>query len=452
MYNSPMKKIFLLCLLVFLGNSVYALDIVYPKSPNVTISADSSFFIGNTNPKSWLKINGEDVKFNKSGAFAHVINLKDGINTFVIESGAERKTYTINKPFAKSVSKSVYRAPQFVEYNYLKNYLVSDENTPMRETPVDSGINRMSHFQKDIPLIVDGEKQNFFRVVLNDNTKAWVAKSDVKLVVDDFINNPASLKSYEHKQTHEFDIYAFHFDKKTPYVMKEGNPFILTFYNVRNNPNSTYTFEVPIKGNLFGYSGKFNGNTFVLKIRKAPKSIKGLKIAIDAGHGGSECGAISCHCDKEKDINLAISKYLEAELKKRGAHVLMTRKNDVYVGLRERVDFANRHDAAILVSIHGNALPDCANPNMHSGTSVYYYYPQAKPLADNVLQSMTKAAGTNNDQVRQGSLALVRNTNALSILIEVAYLINPDDSDLLRNPEFQKRCAKAIADGIEKSI
>lgn len=444
-----MKKLFLLAFLMFLGNSVFALDVVYPKSSKVTINANSTFFIGNTD--SWLKINGQNVKLHSSGAFAYVVSLKDGINTFVLESGADKKTYVINKPFAQAVSKNSSSA-EFVQYKYLKNYVVSGDNVPLRETPVDSGINRMSHFQKDIPLIVDGEKKGFYRVILNDNAKAWVSKGDVTLITDEVINNPAEIINYEYKQSKNYDTYVFDLDKKTPYVMTEGNPFKLTFYNVRNNPNSTYTFELPLRQKLFGYSGNFDGSKFILKIRKPPKSIKDLKVAIDPGHGGSECGAISCFGDREKDLNLAISKYLEEELKARGAYVIMTRKSDIYTGLRDRVNYANKEDAAMLISIHGNALPDCLDPNTHRGTSIYYYYNQSKPLADSILKHMTVIAGTQNDQVRQGSLALVRNTNALSILIEVAYLINPDDSVLLKDENFQRKCAKAIADGIENYI
>ena len=62
-----MKKIFLFLLLIFLGNKSFALDIVYPKSTNVTINADSTFFIGSTQPHSWLKVNGCNVKLHKSG-------------------------------------------------------------------------------------------------------------------------------------------------------------------------------------------------------------------------------------------------------------------------------------------------------------------------------------------------------------------------------------------------
>ena len=58
----------------------------------------------------------------------------------------------------------------------------------------------------------------------------------------------------------------------------------------------------------------------------------------------------------------------------------------------------------------------------------------------------------NDHKVRQSSLALVRNTNALSILIELGYMINPSDNSKLVDKEFQKKAVKAIADGIESFL
>ena len=95
-------------------------------------------------------------------------------------------------------------------------------------------------------------------------------------------------------------------------------------------------------------------------------------------------------------------------------------------------------------------MPDNLDPNKSRGTSIFYYYEQARPLAECILNEMTSQLGMNNDKVRQASLALVRNTNALSILIEVGYLINPDDSSMIRESDFQKATAKAIANGLEK--
>ena len=102
--------------------------------------------------------------------------------------------------------------------------------------------------------------------------------------------------------------------------------------------------------------------------------------------------------------------------------------------------------------LHGNSLPDGADPIANNGTEIYYYYNQAKPLADSILKEIVSQTGMNDHKVRQSSLALVRNTNALSILIELGYMINPSDNSKLVDKEFQKKAAKAIADGIESFL
>ena len=450
-----MKKFLIILLIMLFGQMVYALDVVYPRKNIVTINSPSSFFIGSANPKQILIINGVQVKVHPSGGFAHVIMLNEGENKFVLQSGHELKTYIINRP--KFPSTFFYVPPKLIEYEKKKEFLTSIDNAPLRTTPVDGGINRMSHFEKNIPLTVDAEKNNFYRVVLGGDKKAWIAKSNVKTFYG-FINSPAVINGFERKDDEEYFKIIFHLNKKTPYEIIEGETFTLKFFNVKDCPDNTYIFSFPYKENtntpkLAGYSGSYDGNDFILKIRKFPvvdtkHPLKNITIAIDAGHGGKEFGAIGCCGDKEKDITLNIAKHLQHELKKRGANVIMTRSDDSFVELSDRVDIANKNNAMFLISIHGNSLGDQANPNKHRGTSIYYYYNQAKPLAANVLIEMTKQLGTKNDNIRQGSLALVRNTNALSILIEVAYLINPEDNALLITPHFQKQCAKAIADGI----
>jgi N-acetylmuramoyl-L-alanine amidase len=412
----------------------------------VTINADATFFIGSADPSAELTVNTQPVRMSLEGAFAYTVDLKPGKNVFNIQSGTQTLTYIITRPMVNTAVSGAKAA--FVPFVRPVRVAVSTEGAPMRSTPVDGGINRLAHFPKGVLLNIDGEQGDFFRVDLNDAAKAWIFKGNVKAADCTEPLAETGVQPPKHTQDNEFDVFTFELNKKQPYVIKEGNPLKLTFYN------PDYVFEYPVNHKYIGYSGQYEGDKFVLKIRKSPKidpknPLKDIKIAIDPGHGGSECGAVGCFKDKEKDINLAISKYLDEELKARGADVFMTRSTDCYVGLKERVAAANKENAAILISVHANAVPDNLDPRLYSGTSIYYYYPQAKPLADSIIKSMTTKLGTRNDGVRQGSLALVRNTGALSILIETAYMINPYDMELLRDKSFQKRCAAAIADGVE---
>lgn len=449
-----MKKLFLLLGLVLIGSQVFAFDVVYPKKNDVIINAKSTFFIGSSNAP--LTVNGENVPIHPSGAFAYVVPLNNGSNTFVLQSGEQREIFVITKPVIKS---SGLTPSVFLPYSAKKTISVTTDEAPLRSTPVDSGINRIAHLPKDIKLWVDGEKDGFYRVVLGKDKYGWISKTNVK--ADNSTNYElAQLTGYEYIDGNDYFTFVFHLNKQVPFEMVEGDPFLVKFYNVKDSENDTYIFNFPIKDalsgrKLIGYSGEYSGNDFILKIRKpiitnSWRPLHNIRIAIDAGHGGDEAGGVSCLGNKEKDINLSIAKLVETELKKRGARVIMTRKGDNYVSLKDRVEIANYGDAVVFLSIHANALPDGADPNKNRGTSIYYYYNQAKPLADIIMDTVVSEIGVPNDNVRQGSLAVVRNTNALSLLIEVSYLINPEDNANLINPEFQKQYAKAIADSLEK--
>ena len=445
-----MKKVILL-LILLLGSGCFAFDIVYPQKNEVVINAKSSFFIGSSDKP--LKINGKDIPVHQSGGFAYYVELNDGKNIFVIQNEDKKEIFIITKP---DIIHKQTKAVNTTEYIEPKTYEIINNNTPLRSTPLNSGINRISHFQRNILINVNGEKNGFYRVILDNNNYGWISKTDAKLsnTVLELINIP----EYEKYEDKDFLTHIFHLEKKVPYKITENDSVKLEIFNIKDCPNNTYTIEIPVSDigkAIFGYEGKYTENDFVLKVRKYPdinskKPLKNIKISLDAGHGGTEKGAIGCLGHTEKDINLSLVKNLETELKKRGAKVFLTRDDDIYVGLKDRVEKSNNENSHIFISIHGNALPDGYDPNQHSGTSIYYYYDQARPLAENILKTMVTDLKLCDDKVRQGSLAVVRNTYAPSILIEVAYLINPEDNSKLITPEFQQECAKAIADGIEK--
>ncbi len=195
-----------------------------------------------------------------------------------------------------------------------------------------------------------------------------------------------------------------------------------------------------------------NENKTLLNELKGIKSNSEINITIDAGHGGKEYGAIGCLCEKEKDINLQIAKKLKMYLEDAGYSVFMTRENDSYIGLRDRVDFSNKNNTHIFISIHANALPDSRAKSKINGSEVYYLYPQSKAMAQSILNSLSKYTGLTARGVYQRNFAVVRNPNAISVLVEVGYIIDPEDEEKLINSDFQNTAAKAIMQGMENYL
>lgn len=174
-----------------------------------------------------------------------------------------------------------------------------------------------------------------------------------------------------------------------------------------------------------------------------------MKITIDPGHGGNEFGAIGCLGDKEKDVNLSISQKLKEKLENAGAKVATTRIDDTAISLTKRVEISQNNKADVFISIHNNALPDFAAKSNRSGSSVYYFYPQSKELANRILDVLTGELCMNNDKVRQESFAVIRNTESPAVLIELGYMINPEDNAKLIDCDFQEKAADAILHGLE---
>lgn len=466
-----MKRILsLLITLIFTCTSAFALEIVYPKTNPTNVNASSTFFIGSTTPGDVLKINDKEVKVSPSGAFAQVVSLNYGANSFKIISAPTINSlqtdsncintkpttidFSITRPRPTATTNKVQ---PLIEYPIVTNFYTKKDNSPLRKTPADVGINRMANLPKDMQLLINGEKAGFYRVYLGSNQSGWVAKSDVE---QRGTNNCESLSvkmiDYNMKEDDDFCVYEYNLERGVPFELSEENGLTLRFFNIDGSVDNTYTINLSTT-KLMGYDAYYENNKFTLKVRKTPciranKPLKRIIISVDAGHGGNEFGAIGCGGDKEKDINLAIAKKLQCELTARDAKVIMTREDDTSLSLADRVKFAKDNNALISISIHANAIPDGADPNKNRGTSVYYYHNQAKSLAENILTVITTELGTQNDKVRQASLALVRSTACVSVLIEVAYIINPDDYELLLDKNFQINCAKAIADGIENYL
>ena len=184
-----------------------------------------------------------------------------------------------------------------------------------------------------------------------------------------------------------------------------------------------------------------------------PKTLDGLTITIDAGHGGSEKGAIGCLGTQEKDINIEVATELKNRLCLLGANVVMTRIEDETLSIDERIDIAKENCADIFISIHHNSIPDVEfDAHKHKGTSVYYYNKNSKRLAEFVKNSVISKLGTRDDGVRTASFGVIRPTEYIGVLVELAYMINPSDTLLYTSEGFATQAANAIAEGLLKFV
>lgn len=187
------------------------------------------------------------------------------------------------------------------------------------------------------------------------------------------------------------------------------------------------------------------------------QALSGKKIILDPGHGGPDTGAIGPGYTFEKDNNLAIALYLKDILTEAGATVTMTRTTDDCVAatysaradLQARVALANSTKGDMFISIHNNAL---TNPD-HKGTTVYYSGQNPKAgesakLAGAILDKIIGTVNTYNKGVRDDNFYVVKNTTMTSVLIEAAYISNPEEEERLKNPIFQKNLAAAVFQGI----
>ncbi len=444
----------LLLAVVAVPTTAISAEIVYPKSNNVVINSAETFFIGNEKPDKALKINGENVSIHSSGGFWHVVKLDYGENKFVIDNGNDTQIYNITRNNTYSTIKEEstsqsYEKPLIIETNA--------DNVPLRSMPNDFGLNRLQHLQKDIQIKVVGEFGNYYKVQLSWDDFAWLSK-DYANKVDTNDLNLQRIIAFDYHEDSTKRIYEIKLSDKVPYTLSESDGLDLVVYNVKDYPYNKYEFHIANSGKLFGYKSYYtDDNRLIIEVKKFPdinKStpLKGLIIAIDAGHGGTELGAIGCLNDNEKDVNLEISKILKEKLETNGANVIMTREDDSFVGLNDRVEIANKNNAQIFISIHNNALPDSAAHLKSTGSEAYYFYPQSKELAKDVVEALAKETGFKNNGAKAQSFAVVRNTNCPAILVEVGYIINPEDNAKLIDKDYQNKIAEAILHGLENYL
>lgn len=191
--------------------------------------------------------------------------------------------------------------------------------------------------------------------------------------------------------------------------------------------------------------------------------LSGMTIAIDAGHGGADGGAVSKQGAIEKDLNLSIALYLRDYLQEAGAIVVMTREGDYDLAkddtksysrrktedLMRRVAMLQDANPEMLISIHMNSIPS----EKWSGAQTFYHktaIKESEQLAIAIQQQLKyNLENTERSAATVETIYILKAMKELpSALVEVGFLSNPRESNLLVDAQYQRTVAASIYKGI----
>ncbi len=256
------------------------------------------------------------------------------------------------------------------------------------------------------------------------------------------------------------------------------------------DPTGDYNYRLVV--DLFPENRKVSKTT-LKQVTESQKPNRDVVVAIDAGHGGEDPGAMGKRRTREKDVVLAIARALKKSIDaKPGMTAVLTRDGDYYIPLRERFEKARSYRADLFVSVHADAFKN----RKVSGSSVFVLSRKgassefarrlaasenssdlvggvtlkdkddmlasvlldlsqsatmeaSNAVADSVFGSMRVMGNTHKDHVEHANFMVLKSPDVPSILVETAFISNPSEEKRLKNPAWQRRTAEAITDGIQ---
>ena len=171
-------------------------------------------------------------------------------------------------------------------------------------------------------------------------------------------------------------------------------------------------------------------------------------IVIDAGHGGSDAGAVGVTGKREKDVNLSIALKVQALLvNDPHLEVILTRDDDTFIELGNRGTKANEVKADAFVSIHANSVKNAPSAN---GTESYYHEQASKAFTQVMHKHLLEATGFRDRGVKQANFKVIRDANMVSVLLETGFLSNAAEEAKLFTDDMQQRIAQGIVDGLKE--
>jgi N-acetylmuramoyl-L-alanine amidase len=414
------------------------------------------------------------------GVYQGAARILEPLDSARVSVRLEKNGERIDTTLEATISTLDSRVPRIVRTKELPNW------TTARTKP---GLGYLMFIPGGVPLEVTGRTGEYLASEVAAGKTIHVPAS---FVVEEPLGTPppeASIDVARISDAGEKAIVEFGFDERVPYSIEQlesPQRLVFRFFNVWTNIDwirherdydedrapfvREATWSQPRDGEFvftllldqkthWGYKTEYDGSTLRATINKPAKrrssflglgsQLEGRHIAVDPGHN-PESGAVGPRGTLEKDVDYVLAERLREAFEERGAIVELTRERDEELPLRERKARVNEIDPEIVISVHNNAVPQGVDATTYNGSSTYYYYRQAKPLAELIHRRFNERLGLRDHGFYYGNLYMCRIPESISLLVEPAFMSIPEQERLLTTDEFQEKIVEAIVESFEE--
>lgn len=329
-----------------------------------------------------------------------------------------------------------------------------------------------------VVLKASGRTGNNYRIRLSNVEAGYINQDDVEIMSGGKVQPSYTVTSMTCGPAAGADVVSIPYLEPVPYEVypdPDGKRLVITLFGAESastwithrkgcrmidkltwEQTTPETFKVYVNlttEDIWGYDIKPAGRSLVLRVRYPPaydlaaeKPLSGLKIAIEAGHGGSNSGAIGLSGLVEKEINLDLSFRLGDLCATMGAEVVQVRDTDRDMTLIEKRNKAIESGADMLISIHANA--GGRGYLSVAGTSTYWHNPFWAPLAQTIYDRLLETGLPEFGVVGSFNYTVTRASQLPAVLVEQAFMSHAEDEEKLADPAFRQLMAEKICAGI----
>lgn len=360
---------------------------------------------------------------------------------------------------------------------------VTTEEAIARTGPA-SDYSRLTPLPKGSQAAVTGQEGDWLRL----DYGAWLRQSETEPLrgtsaIRTTSGDPARsiIRSARSRSVPGWTEIVFPLEVPVPVSVQQGDDFLtLSLYNTTAQTDIIRLDDDPIIDRLdwqqvspsridyrfqlkseqqWGHKLRYEGSSLVLSLRHPParpnrrRPLEGVTVLLDPGHGSeNDLGARGPTGYPEKDVALRVSQQVRDRLEARGAKVVMTREGDDDLYPQDRVDVINQQEPTLALSLHYNALPDNGDAENTQGLAAFWYHPQAHSLAVFLHNYLTETLDRPSYGVFWNNLALTRPAVAPAVMLELGFMIHPEEYEWIVDSEAQEDLAEAIAEGVSQWV